>query len=136
MAAMRKVWVVLDAPAGKRMAPFLPEIVSRLRVCEELDIDDATAACVRDVGGHDRLAAGLVPGEADSAGQVGHQAGLAAEVPDPDPHLGRVGTTTYVPGFAEIDLGLMRINLFQWNPTGRVEPPPLRRTPETGPLVW
>jgi len=34
----------MDAPAGKRMAPFLVEIVGRLRVCGELDLDDATAA--------------------------------------------------------------------------------------------
>ncbi len=44
VAALRKVWAVLDAPAGKRLAPFLPEVVARLRACGELDIDDATAA--------------------------------------------------------------------------------------------
>lgn len=27
MGPLRKVWAVMDAPAGKRMAPFLPEIV-------------------------------------------------------------------------------------------------------------
>ena len=31
MVAVRKVWAVMDAPAGKRMAPFLVEIVGRLR---------------------------------------------------------------------------------------------------------
>lgn len=44
MVALRKVWAVMDAPAGKRMAPFLPEMVARLRACGELDIDDETAA--------------------------------------------------------------------------------------------
>jgi len=44
MEALRKVWAVMDAPAGKRMAPFLPEMVDRLRAFSELDIDDATAA--------------------------------------------------------------------------------------------
>jgi len=44
MAALRKVWAVLDAPAGKRLAPFLAEIVARLRACGELDIDAETAA--------------------------------------------------------------------------------------------
>jgi len=29
---------------GKRLAPFLPEIVDRLRSCGELGLDDATAA--------------------------------------------------------------------------------------------
>lgn len=40
IAALRMVWAVMDAPAGKRMAPFLPEIVDRLRACGELDIGD------------------------------------------------------------------------------------------------
>jgi hypothetical protein len=31
MVALRKVWAVMDVPAGKRMAPFLSEIVGRLR---------------------------------------------------------------------------------------------------------
>jgi hypothetical protein len=44
MVALRKVWAVMDASASKRPAPFLPEIVARLRACGELDIDDATAA--------------------------------------------------------------------------------------------
>jgi hypothetical protein len=42
IAALRKVWVVLDAPAGKRLAPFLPEIVDRLIACGELDISQET----------------------------------------------------------------------------------------------
>ena len=37
---LRLVWAVMDAPAGKRMAPFLPEIVDRLRACCELRISD------------------------------------------------------------------------------------------------
>ena len=37
---LRLVWAVMDAPAGKRMAPFLPEIVDRLRACGELRISD------------------------------------------------------------------------------------------------
>lgn len=43
MAAVRKVWAVMEAPAGKRMAPFMDEIVQRLRACGELDISDETA---------------------------------------------------------------------------------------------
>lgn len=38
---MRLVWAVMDAPAGKRVAPFLPEIVDRLRAVNELTISDA-----------------------------------------------------------------------------------------------
>ena len=44
MVALRTVWAVMDAPAGKRMAPFLAEMVGRLRAFGELDLDDATAA--------------------------------------------------------------------------------------------
>lgn len=40
MAALRKVWAVMGAPAGKRMAPFMGEIFDRLRACGELDISD------------------------------------------------------------------------------------------------
>jgi len=43
MAALRVVWAVMDAPAGKRMAPFLTEIVGRLRVFGKRELDDATA---------------------------------------------------------------------------------------------
>jgi hypothetical protein len=44
LAALRTVWAVMDAPAGKRMAPFLPEMVARLRACAELDVTDEVAA--------------------------------------------------------------------------------------------
>jgi hypothetical protein len=44
MVALRKVWAVMDVPAGKRMAPFLSQIVGRLRACGELDLGDAQAA--------------------------------------------------------------------------------------------
>jgi hypothetical protein len=40
IAALRKTWAVLDAPAGKRLAPFLPEIVDRLIACGELHISE------------------------------------------------------------------------------------------------
>ena len=43
VAALVFCWAVQGAPAGKRMAPFLTELVARLRRFEELDIDDATA---------------------------------------------------------------------------------------------
>jgi transposase InsO family protein len=46
IAALRLVWAVMDAPAGKRMAPFLTEMVERLRACGELLIDDDMAAAL------------------------------------------------------------------------------------------
>ena len=44
MVALRKVWAVMDAPAGKRMAPFLPEVVDSLERAGELDLDPAVRA--------------------------------------------------------------------------------------------
>lgn len=46
MVALRFCWAVLGAPSGKRMAPFLPELVQRLRAVGELVIDEATAAAL------------------------------------------------------------------------------------------
>lgn len=43
MAALRKVWAVMGAPAGKRPAPFMSESVPQLRVHGELQIRDETA---------------------------------------------------------------------------------------------
>lgn len=41
--ALRMCWAVLDAAAGKRLAPALPQLVAALRRHGELDIDEATA---------------------------------------------------------------------------------------------
>lgn len=44
--ALRFCWQVMSGPAGKRMAPFLAELVARLRAWGELDITDETAAAL------------------------------------------------------------------------------------------
>jgi hypothetical protein len=44
VAALRTCWIVLGTPAGKRLAPFLPEVVNRLRAQGELDLTDELAA--------------------------------------------------------------------------------------------
>jgi hypothetical protein len=41
---LRTCWIVLGTPAGKRLAPLLPEIVHRLRAQGELDLTDELAA--------------------------------------------------------------------------------------------
>src|SRR5512142_2576762 len=46
VAVLQKCWAVLNAPAGKRLAPMLAELVPLLRHHHELDIDDETAALV------------------------------------------------------------------------------------------
>src|SRR5664279_5662955 len=43
VSALEKCWAVLNAPAGKRLAPMLAELVPLLRRYRELDLDDATA---------------------------------------------------------------------------------------------
>ena len=58
IAALRLVWAVMDAPAGKRVAPFLPEIVDRLRAEGADDHRRGPRPAGRDVGGDDRPAAG------------------------------------------------------------------------------
>src|SRR3954453_11652216 len=43
VAALAKCWAVLNAPAGKRLAPMLAELVPLLRRHGELDLDDPAA---------------------------------------------------------------------------------------------
>jgi hypothetical protein len=43
VAALEKCWAVLNAPAGKRLAPMLAELVPVLRAHGELDLDEAAA---------------------------------------------------------------------------------------------
>jgi len=43
VAALEKCWAVLNAPAGKRLAPMLGELVPVLRRHGELDLDDGAA---------------------------------------------------------------------------------------------
>jgi hypothetical protein len=43
VAALEKCWATLNAPAGKRLAPMLGELVAVLRRFGELDIDEGTA---------------------------------------------------------------------------------------------
>jgi hypothetical protein len=39
---LTKIWAVLDFPAGKRLAPFLPEMVDTLERFGELELDYET----------------------------------------------------------------------------------------------
>lgn len=38
--ALRKIWAICDCICGKRLAPFLPEIITVLQRCKELEIDE------------------------------------------------------------------------------------------------
>lgn len=44
LVPLRKIWAVLDAPTGKRLAPFLPEIVAVLERAGELDLEPGVRA--------------------------------------------------------------------------------------------
>lgn len=48
-AALVKVWEVMDYPCGQRLAPFMDEIVSRLREFDELEISDQTAGLLKEM---------------------------------------------------------------------------------------
>ncbi|GAA4816952.1 hypothetical protein GCM10023353_24280 [Tomitella cavernea] len=50
IAALVFCWAVLGMPAGKRLAPMLPELVLVLREFGELDIDDQTATLLAGIG--------------------------------------------------------------------------------------
>jgi hypothetical protein len=43
LAALRVCWATLDGPAGKRLAPALPQLVASLRRHSELQISDTVA---------------------------------------------------------------------------------------------
>lgn len=40
--ALKKIWAILDMPCGKRLAPFLPEIILKLESFGEIEIKSAT----------------------------------------------------------------------------------------------
>lgn len=42
VVALNKVWAVLDYPSGKRLAPFMPEVLASLERFGELRLDDST----------------------------------------------------------------------------------------------
>lgn len=46
IAALRVCRATLGAPAGKRLAPFLPELVARLRACGESRVGDDVAVAL------------------------------------------------------------------------------------------
>ena len=105
MGALRKVWAVMDVPAGKRMAPFLVEIVGRLRACGELDLDDATAAklCAMSAATIDRRLAGERK-RLELKGRSGTKPGSLLKSAIPIPIRTWADWNEKAPGFVEIDL--------------------------------
>src|SRR4051794_35231536 len=90
VAALAKCWAMLNAPAGKRLAPMLAELVPLLRRHGGAGPRrPGGGAAGRDVGGHDRPQAGRRPVQAAAPRPFAYQAGVDAEVADRDADLGR-----------------------------------------------
>ena len=86
--ALRKVWAVLSMPSGKRLAPYMEEIVKVLERCGELELLPA----VRDnllfsLSIHHRPDVGAGEKEDTAKGPQGHQAGHAFKTSGAHPHL-------------------------------------------------
>jgi hypothetical protein len=89
MPALRICWAVERAPAGKRLAPFLPVLVPLLRAEKALDLTDAQAVLLAG------MSAATIDGrrsvQAGAAGQVPYQARVPPAGSHHGTHLGRLG---------------------------------------------
>lgn len=96
-------WAVMGAPTGKRMAPFLGELVTRLRVKGELKVSDETATelCSMSAATIDRR---MAPARAklDPRGRCHTKPGSLLK--DAIPIRTWAQWDDAVPGFVEIDL--------------------------------
>ena len=92
VSALELCWRAARMPAGKRLAPMLSVLVPLLRRDGELDLTDDEAALLASMSAAtiDRRLAGS-QGAGRIPGGEPHQAGLPAQVPDPDPDLVGVG---------------------------------------------
>jgi hypothetical protein len=92
MPALRICWAVERAPAGKRLAPFLPVLVPLLRAEKALDLTDAQAVLLAGMSAAtiDRKMA-ADRSKAGAAGQVPYQARVPPAGSDHGTHLGRLG---------------------------------------------
>lgn len=92
LVPLRKVWAVLGGPCGKRLAPFMAEIVAALERHDELDLDASTKAKLLAISPAtiDRV---LAPERRRLAvkGPCRHQTRQPAPEPGPDTHLRRLG---------------------------------------------
>jgi len=88
---LRMIWATLNGPSGKRLAPFMAEIVEVLERYGELEVSPDVRDKLRRISAVtiDRM---LAPQRArlKTKGPLGHQARDAPQTPDPDPHLRRL----------------------------------------------
>lgn len=102
IAALTICWQVLGMPAGKRLAPVLPELVPVLRRFGELDIDDNTATLLVGVSAAtiDRR---LAP-ERTKYGLTALRCTQPESVPKCPSARSWVGPDEAIPGFVEVGL--------------------------------
>lgn len=92
LPALIRCWVLLCAPDGKIMAPFMPALVPLLRAEGEIQVSDEQAVLLSGIPATaiDRMLMAerqrMTP-----AWTFAHHARLAAQAPEPDPHLRRLG---------------------------------------------
>ncbi len=103
IVSLRKCWAVMGAASGKRIAPFLGELVPVLRGFGELDLDDATAAalCRMSAATIDRR---LAPDRAKLAVRGRSHTKPGSLLKDAIPMRTWADWDDAVPGFVEIDL--------------------------------
>lgn len=103
IAPLRTCWAVMGAASGKRMAPFLPELVPVLRAFGELEIDEeiAAALCRISAATIDRR---LAPDRAKLAGRGRSHTKPGSLLKDAIPMRTWADWDDAVPGFVEIDL--------------------------------
>ncbi|SDB80684.1 Integrase core domain-containing protein [Raineyella antarctica] len=103
MVALRTCWAVMGAASGKRMAPFLGELVPVLRAFGELDLDEETAAalCRISAATIDRR---LAPDRAKLAVRGHSHTKPGSLLKDAIPMRTWADWDDAVPGFVEIDL--------------------------------
>jgi hypothetical protein len=85
VSALVEIWRICGCICGKRLQPFLPEMVHMLERHGELALDDKTIAQA-DECGDDRPAVGTLP-PTTGPGDKHHPAGNTAEAEHPHPHL-------------------------------------------------
>lgn len=86
-----KIWAALDSPAGKRLAPFMAEVIEASERHGELELSPEVREAPSDLGLHDRSPARSAAPTAAGEGAIGLKPGVDPEAPDPDPDLRRVG---------------------------------------------
>jgi hypothetical protein len=118
VATLEKRWTVLNAPAGKRLAPMLGELAPLLRRHGALDPRRHGVPAGRDTGGHDRPEAGRRPAD-DAPHERSHTKPESILTPKTARRTW-AGHDENTPGFTEIDL----VGHEDGNPRGR-----LRSTP-------